>query len=160
MCLPLPMDIGDGTKHGFDHRCRITLLVTVLFLDFVHQLLALVHRFHDDPVVGALATINFLLKEVKRLHDIIMLELLKQYAVIQQILRLILTAEFIILESQHLLLFACGLLSAQVGCCMYVCLLAQRFTDLVQVFKVVQSVGFDVDAVSVVILRGHVGLHQ
>ena len=43
---------------------------------------------------------------------------------------------------------------------MYVCLLAQRFPDLVQVFKVVQSVGFDVDAVSVVILRGHVGLHQ
>ena len=73
MCLPLSMDIGDGTKHGFDHRCRITFLVTVLFLDFVHQLLALVHRFHDDPVVGALPTIHFLLKEVKRLHDIIVL---------------------------------------------------------------------------------------
>jgi len=76
MRLSFPMNIGDGSKHRLDHRRCISLPVAVLFLYLVKKLLTLVHRLHHNPVVGALTIVDFLLKEVERLDDVIVHKLL------------------------------------------------------------------------------------
>lgn len=105
----------------------------------VEELVSFAEQLHHDPVVGRTLP-HLLLEEIECLHNVFMVELLEENAIVKQVFCLILAAEFVICEAEYLPLGTRFLLSAMVCLRVHVSLLLQTLPDLVQVGEIMRSI--------------------